>query len=782
VSRVGAAKTYPPEVRLEFQERLLDDWSSLAIAVGIEPYQRRRLTKGHEASEIWDWLAVRGRLGELPGKLTMIDREDLARLLDPTLNETVEPSPGVAQWWPRLIGVLPVKADQRQDRDLDSHIAEIHRARSECLVLTGLGGVGKTQLAAALVRRRWAAEDVDLLLWVTATGRTSVVKAYKQAARVVTGIDETDSEVAARSFLSWLADPGDRSWTVVLDGVADPADLNGLWPPVSPSGRTVVTSQRKDNGLAAGRVVVNVDTFTDAEARSYLTDKLGDSDGIDDLAAALGNLPLALAQATAYIADRQIGCREYLELFKALPLDRLGPDFLPDDHLGPVAATWTLSINRADAKPPPGAARPLLDLAALLHGDRIPRQIFDCAAVLAYCGGRSGAAIGSWGVDEALQRLHRFSLVTVDRSTQTVQIHGLVQRAVYDDPGHDRSAAAVAADAICDLWSIVDTDETFEQALRDNVRVLRERADAQLWAGRVHPVLPRAGTSLGETGLTAGAVTYFTALHATAVERLGGDHPHTLDIRHELAYWQGQSGDATAAVAILTEVVDARRRVLGPDHPDTLTARHNLAAWLGESGEIEKAFAGFLTVIGDRGRILGADHVDTLTSLHNAAYWLGLHGNGAVEILEKVLEKRLAILGPDHPDTLLTRYNLAYWLSQTDPARAIEEYERLLADRDRVLGRDHPDTLLTRFDLAQCHGLSGAPAQAEVTLRKLLPEQVRVLGGEHPDTRITRQSLEYWRGAGTTPAPVKQRVASPGPIAAPHKVVMRNRDQRGDLR
>ena len=70
-------------------------------------------------------------------------------------------------------------------------------------VLAGIGGVGKTQLAAAYARRAWA-EGVGVLVWVNAATRDGAVSAYADAALAL-GLplaDRDDPEKSARAFLA----------------------------------------------------------------------------------------------------------------------------------------------------------------------------------------------------------------------------------------------------------------------------------------------------------------------------------------------------------------------------------------------------------------------------------------------------------------------------------------------------------------------------------------------------------------------------------------------------
>ncbi|MFF7985966.1 tetratricopeptide repeat protein [Streptomyces sp. NPDC007901] len=101
----------------------------------------------------------------------------------------------------------------------------------------------------------------------------------------------------------------------------------------------------------------------------------------------------------------------------------------------------------------------------------------------------------------------------------------------------------------------------------------------------------------------------------------GADHPNTLAVRHSLARWQGEAGDAARAAQAFAELVSDRRRMQGPDHPDTLAARHNLANWQGEAGAAAGAAQAFAELVSDRRRVQGPDHPDTVLAHREAQGW-----------------------------------------------------------------------------------------------------------------------------------------------------------------
>ena len=666
--------------------------------------------------------------------------------------------------WPRRVGVVPLRADCFQDRVVADELAAAVDATGAVVVtqvLSGLGGVGKTQLAAQYAERLWADDRVDLLVWITAGSREAIVSGYADAAVEVAGAEAGDAERAARKLLAWLAETP-RRWLVVLDDVRDPADLRGLWPPRYGSGRVVVTTRRRDAALSgAGRRVVDVGLFSPDEAVAYLDSKLADhpqqSVGAPELAEDLGFLPLALAQAAAYMTDRNLTCVDYRARLadRRRRLHDLVPDAsgLPDDHQATVAAAWSMSIELADQLAPVGLARPLLEFASMLDPNGIPARVFTSSAVLAYLAdSRDTEAVVADEARDALHCLHRLSLVTIDVDSphRTVRAHSLVQRATRERFAESKLAkvAGSAADALLEVWPRVERDPGVGQALRANTEALHTHAAARLWHPDCHLVLFRAGRSFGETGLVAAAVTYFEDLHVVAAQMLGPNHLDTLATRHNVAYWRGEVGDVTGAVKALEEVLADELRVLGSDHPDTLITRGNLARWRGEAGDVAGAVNDFEGVLADQLRILGPDHRHTLITRHESAYWRGVVGDvtGAVKALEEVLADELRVLGSNHPDTLTSRRSLARWRGEAgDVVGAVSAFEGVLADQLRILGPDHPHTLITRHNLAYWRGEAGDIAGAVKALEAVLADRVRVLGPDHPHTLTARSNLAFWR-------------------------------------
>ncbi|MGH3276787.1 MAG: hypothetical protein ACRDNZ_20965, partial [Streptosporangiaceae bacterium] len=254
-----------------------------------------------------------------------------------------------------------------------------------------LEACGKTQLAVHAAESLWGSGEVDLLVWVTATSRASVMSAYVQAAAAAIGIDPAgDGESIAARFVSWLSEVS-RPWLLVLDDLSDVADMEGLWP-AGPRGRLLITT--RDPGILpveARAHVLRIGAFSQREAVGYvmgrLTLDLGQRLGAADLVNDLACEPLALAQASSVIAASTLSCRDYRGYFTRRN------DQMSEVEGGPVppaAVTWTFAFEQAGRLAQDGVPQSLLAMSALVDGRGIPGAVLTAPAVLKYLAAGSG--------------------------------------------------------------------------------------------------------------------------------------------------------------------------------------------------------------------------------------------------------------------------------------------------------------------------------------------------------------------------------------------------------
>jgi tetratricopeptide (TPR) repeat protein len=659
--------------------------------------------------------------------------------------------------------------------------------------LAAQGGTGKTQLAAAIALSAWRAGDVDLLAWVPAGSRDAIFSGYAEAlaAAEIPGA-RANPRAAAASFLSWLAETS-RPWLLVLDGVADASDLEGLWPS-GQAGLVLVTTRLPAEVIGgANRTIAGVGPFSPREALGYLTARLSEPGmraGALDLASDLGCLPLSLTMASAVVADSATDCRRYREQLAARMRQVSGAGTA--DHLRTVAATWSLSLDRADAIAPPRTAGYALALVALLDSAGVPEAVLTSRAACDYIRGpgSTGTTADQARLRSVYDSLDRVGLVTIDAECppRTVRVHDRVQAAIRQmiNPKGLGQAAVVAANALLQAWPPADGDPVLAQALRDCTASLHRGAAEPLWTPDLHPVLLRAGQSLDRAGLHDVAVSYWQGLFDTGRRILGDDHLSTVRARDGLAAAYLSAGRAAEAAVANEQSLADRERVLGANHPDTLTAcgnfaraclaagraadavplyeralagrelalgpddpatvaaRGDLAAAYLEAGQPQQAIDMLRPMYGDRAAAMGADHPETLAACGELA--AALHSGGrlpeAIPLYERALAGREEAQGATHPDTMAARANLAHAYRSADRIKhALTVYERTLADRERALGPDHPDTMASMANLASAYHAAGKLKQALPLYEQVLARRQRRDGADHRGTMAARGDL-----------------------------------------
>jgi tetratricopeptide (TPR) repeat protein len=714
-----------------------------------------------------------------------------------------------------LSGIVPPLADAYYPRDqtgpdLASRLRPgetavlVHGAETE-QAPADQGGTGKTQLAVEFTHAMWNTRAVEVLVWVTAVNRESVITGFAQAANTVDASQPDEgAEAAAARFVSWL-DRTRRPWALVIDDLADLADLEELWP-AGASGRVLITTRLPatafESSALAGRdlTVIPVGGLNRREALDYATARLTDhpDQRIEalDLGEDLDGLPLGLAQATAVMSVRRQGCREFrAQLAERIPHMPAVPGVAPA-----ILGTWSIAAECAHELAPAGLAWPTLVLAAMMDCHGVPGAVLTSPAACGYIAGRPSTATGTDQnmVRAAINNLAQAGLVTIDPGSpvRTVQMHAAVQAAVraYLPAADLEQVVLAAADALLETWPEGDgpaAQDPFgqallEQALRDCVSTLRTADGGALWKPEAHPLLFRAGMSLEHGRLSEAAITYWKSMVATSTRLLGPahanavvardrlaaayeaagksadaisvfqtaladrelnqgpDHAETIAARAHLAHAYQSAAQPADAIALYERTVTDSARLLGPAHPVTLDARASLAQTYQAAGQPREAIGAYEILLGDAERHLGVGHPTTLSARAGlgTAYAASGRPKDAIGQFERALADQERMHGPDHPDTIAARASLASAFRAAGKMKdAVGQYERVLADRERVEGADHPDTIAARANLAYAYRSAGRLREAIPQYERTLADRTRVQGADHRDTLTARSNL-----------------------------------------
>ena len=388
------------------------------------------------------------------------------------------------------------------------------------------GTSGKTQLARYFAESLWRSPGVDVLTWVVASSRASVLSGFVQAAAAMGASDAGDAESVAARFVDWLGKTS-RSWLVVLDDLRDTADLRGLWP-AGLAGRLLITTADPAVISAEHRTLaLPVPAFSTREAMNYLSGRIStDPDqrsGAINLVGDLGCEPLALAQASAVIVSSGMSCRDYRQYFtqRQKQLVEAGRA-----ETSAAAVTWTFSAEFAEHLSPGVSIRSLVTLAALLDGHGIPGAVFTTKAAGQFVMSEVAQPPDPQRSWNAVLSLKQAGLMAIDPpgTPPAVRISPVIQAAIrtaVPKDLYDRAARA-AADALLEIWPRDEPRSRLAADLRSCAVSLGQAAGDVLWTdGRCHPLLLLAGQSMDSARLTGPAVAYWRELAAESARMLG---------------------------------------------------------------------------------------------------------------------------------------------------------------------------------------------------------------------------------------------------------------------
>jgi tetratricopeptide (TPR) repeat protein len=623
------------------------------------------------------------------------------------------------------------------------------------LTLQGLGGVGKTQIALEYAHRFQA--DYDLIWWINCGQPqyidVSLIDLGKRLREVLGAslLEVGGTAEVAKEVLQLLGDERTvQRWLLVYDNADDIAAVRSLLPS-GLQGHVLITSRNGAWGDEGRSLPVNV--FTRAESIRHLRQRIGsiteaEANQVADL---LGDLPLAVATAGAWLAETGFSVPRFLERLEQQPTRTLAQSQHTDDPQ-PVSKTWDVSLDQLQEMSP--AAARLFGLCSVMAPD-ISLNLLYSPAMAAVLMPLDPDLSEPMVIGKVVQQINRLALIKLDTNVRQIQVHRLVQAVVRDRMSQEELAAArndvhrvlVAArpDGEVDdpetwpryrtIWAHLgpagamrSTQESVRQLLIDRVRYLRERGD----------------TERGRRRATEIELAWEEMLAATVEQTVAGPLRKQLyRLRFNMANILRDLADFEESRRLDEAVLAGQQELLGDEHPHTLMTASGLAADFRALGQYDEALELDHSTYESWTGQYGDDHFGTLSAAHNLAVSLRLTGDieGALAQDRLTLQRRAAILGRRHPRTLDSGSALARDLLEAgDYAEAVTQVEAVWAESREAFGDDDRATLNARALLGSALRSCGHPDQAEEHIDESRKGLTRGFGSDSTDALACRLS------------------------------------------
>ncbi|KAH8645449.1 hypothetical protein BX600DRAFT_478139 [Xylariales sp. PMI_506] len=621
--------------------------------------------------------------------------------------------------------------------------------------IEGLGGIGKTQIALQAAFQVYEQYPDCSVYWVPVVSQITFENAYREIGNALHVPGMEDEKADVKSLVKAALERSKRCWLLIIDNADDSdlvfGDVGGFsaveWLPFSRNGSLLFTTRNHQVTARLGVSRTNtlqLQRMSDTEATEMLQkglepSQLRDTESTMALIHSLENLPLAIKQACAYMAENQtVSTADYLRYYRSSNEEQihfLTRDFRDqnryDGMANAIAKTWLISFENISKRNP--LAIRFLKLTCLVAEEDIPISLFD-------------EEKNERVMREAIATLIAYAFITQRQEQDWFDIHGLVRLVTRNGLGQKRQEYVTAVTqrlARIYPWPEYSNRQTWIKYIPHAQAVLEIRKDCT-----DARALIRLLTNVAESSHKLFRYSEAEEMYRQVVELkqkiYGSDHPGALGSMNDLAIILGHQRKYVEAEEMDRKTLELREKILGRDHPEILDSMNNLALVFKDQGKYVEAEEMIRKTLELKEKILGRDHPKILDSMSNLALVFKDQGKyvEAEEMIRKTLELMEKILGRDHPNTLISMYNLGLVLAeQRKYAEAEEILRQTLEQREKILGPEHPDTLVSMNNVGSVFQDQGKYVEAEEMIRKTLELMEKILGRDHPDTLISMNNL-----------------------------------------
>ncbi|HEV2992556.1 MAG TPA: tetratricopeptide repeat protein, partial [Candidatus Angelobacter sp.] len=650
--------------------------------------------------------------------------------------------------------------------------------------VTGLGGVGKSQLAIEYAHRygrRYPGGVFWLNMEKAEDAITEVASCGGPQGMDIEGFSDRPVPEQAAFVVHKLWEEGPAARLLIFDNAEDP-ELVEQWRPKYGPCAVLITSRRDYWPRTMNVQSLPIKTLPRpnslellAESRPGLLRDAEERQATDELCAHLGDLPLALQVAAAYLERYPSEhVKDYLQELRqaaGTDLEKVWSCFAVSYRkLKPEEETDALALRLfqlAGYFAPTSIARPLLAEAAELDlaEKEGRRQLNGTVARLQELALMAQEADGRMLLHRLLWEFARRQDLPQTQENAALRVANVLlsfaqkenatglPQALSKERVHLRQAALEAehqqSELAGDLYNelgyharvlalLEEAKSDFERALQIGERVY----------GSDHPNVAAVANNIGqilkEQGDLAGALEYSQRALQIDEQVYGPDHPSVARDANNIGTILKEQGDLAGALEYIRRALKIGEKVYGPDHPSVAIRANNIGLILQEQGDLAGALDYIRRALKIGEKVYGPDHPSVAIRANNIGQILKEHGDlaGALEYSRRALKIQEKVYGPDHPSVAIDANNIGLILQeQGDLAGALEYSRRALKIDEQVYGPDHPSVGRDANNIGLILKAQGDLAGALECSRRALQIAEKVYGSDHPTTKRISANL-----------------------------------------
>ena len=623
-------------------------------------------------------------------------------------------------------------------------------------VITGLGGIGKTQLATKYFEI-FSSFFGDNIVWVNADDLQSSVEDIAEALQLNIK-DEFGNYISIKAIIKqvhgyfvkdnvlFIFDNADNSYKGQAIGFNNIQKEILKYLPTSLNMYTIIPSQNKFWGQQFQ--TMQLSPFNKNVASKFLAQGLSESAQntvINDLVDLMDCHPFGLQQAISYIKETKTTLQSYLYLLKDQPQAVL--------KKSAVFGAFRVALSKITAYENNSSVVKMLNIMCYMNGKSIQKEFF----IFLNFGDRFNETENILEINNAIQVLESYSLISLtpltlnDTKKDIIAMHSLVQEAIINIREKNQSQYQTFSElmhlirinyknvesTIYDRKVCIDQFIHIFQSSQRHIELMINDNEYRLFVHKIE-------SQISETGKIKKSTELLNEVKNVELRILGEEHPGYLITKSDIADRLAEIGQINESLVLLNEVKDVELRVLGEEHPSYLITKSNIADGLAEIGQINESLVLLNEVKDVQFRILGEEHRSYLITKSNIADRLAKIDqiNESLVLLNEVKDVELRILGEEHPGYLITKSDIADRLAEIGQ---INESLVLLNEvKDvqlRILGEEHPGYLITKSNIADRLAEIGQINESLVLLNEVKDVQLRILGEEHPSYLITKHNI-----------------------------------------